>query len=198
MTYNPGYQHSRQSSISNPSSYGGKPNLPHNPSVPQDIPRQGQYGPPKATAQYYGTTPPQTYGTTPPMQYGVTPPGQYSTGQVYGTSPLQNPQMYGTTPPQQQYLAPFPPQSGYSTQPPAGYPAPQSAYSGSQQGRPRGGSTSSYHSQKSHRSSYSKHSRYDEKDSRRKNSRVDSPRPSFGDTMTLVWSSLKGAFDSRK
>jgi hypothetical protein len=203
MAYNPSYQHPRQPSVSNPSHHGAIPphsqpvNPPYNPSGPRDIPHRGSYGQPNAPGQYYGTTPPQAYGTTPPMHYGTTPPGHFSTGQMYGTSPSQNPQMYGTTPPQQQYLAPIPSQPSYP-QPQAGYSAPQSVYSASQQGRPRGGSTSSHHSHKSHHSSYSKHSRHDEKGGRRKNSRVESPRPSFGDTMTLVWSSLKGAFDSRK
>jgi hypothetical protein len=195
MSYNPSYQQHQQQPApgSNPGQYGNPQSQfhampsPFNPSMPQDIPRQRQYSAQESSAPYYGTTPPQQYGATPPQQYG--------------TSPARQPQMYGTSPSQQQYLTPHASYSNYPPPPQAGYPPQQGAYGESPRSRPRAGSTASYQSHKSsksHRSHHSKHSHYGDKDRPRKNSRVMSPRPSFGDTVVLMWSSFKGAFDTRK
>jgi len=165
-------------------------------SMPRDIPRQGQYLPPEAQSQYYGITPPQQFGTSP-QQYSVPQPP----APMYGTSPSQQPQFYGTTPPQQQYLAPSTSQPSYPPPPSSSYSTQQGAYSGPPTSSRRESSVASHHSHHSHRShqsNHSKRSRYDEKDGRRKNSRVQSPRPTFGDSIMLVVNSLKGAFDSRK
>jgi hypothetical protein len=205
MSYNPSYQqHQQPAPGSNPAQYGNPhPQFhampsPYNPSAPQDIPRQRQYSRQDSSAPYYGTTPPQQYGVTPPQQYGTSPARQ---PQMYGSSPSQQPQMYGTTPPQQQYLAPYGSHPNYPPPPQAGQPAQQAAYSEPPRSRPRTGSVASYQSHKSHKSHkshHSRHSQYGEKERPRKNSRVMSPRPSFGDTVVLMWSSFKGAFDTRK
>jgi len=213
MAYNPTYQpHQQPHSGTNPSQFGTAPPMLHpvHPSyvasVPRNIPGQGQVVSQESpahsypgSAQQYGTTPPQPYGTSPSRQqmYGTTPP---QAQQMLGTSPSQFPPMYGTSPSQQQHLAPYSSQPGYppQSQPGYGYPPHPVPYSEPAHSRARAGSTSSYQSHKSHRSTHSKRSHYDEKDSRRKNSRVSSPRPSMGDTMVMLWGSLKGAFDTRK
>jgi len=213
MSYNPSYQqHQQPLSFPNPTQYSNPHQQNHpmaapvNPSLPQDITRQGQAS--AAPAPYYGTTPPQQYGVTPPQQYGTSPnrPAQQQP-QMYGSNPSQQPQMFGTTPPQQQYLTPDashpsypqPPQAGFPPQgfPPQGFPPQQPAFSEFPRSRPRARSDASYQSHKSH---HSKHSRRasDEYGRPRKNSRVMSPRPSLGDTMVMMWSSVKGAFDTRK
>ncbi|KAF2424468.1 hypothetical protein EJ08DRAFT_412612 [Tothia fuscella] len=211
MVYDPSrYQPNQPSHLS---LYSNNPSQSHpvhpayTPSVPRDVPRQDSSAQSGITSQHPGPTPHQShghtqqmqYGMTPPMQYGTTPPRHYSVGQIYGTSPSQQSQMYGTTPPHQQYLAPYQPQPSFASQSQAGYPQ-QGAYSSQQHGRPRGGSVSSQHSHKFHRSSHRhpKHLHYDEKEPRRPSRVKSPPRPSFGDTMVLVWRSLIGAFDRRK
>jgi len=192
MSYNPSYQqHQPPASGANSAQYGSPQSQFHampppvNPSMPQEIPQQRQFS--ATSAQYYGSTPPQQYGTSPTRQ-----------AQVYDTSPSQHPQMYGTTPPQPQYLTPYASHPSHPPPPQAGYPPQQAAFSEAPHSRPRAGSNASYQSHKSHKSHHSKHSRHDEKERPRKNSRAMSPRPSFGDTMVMMWSSVKGAFDARK
>jgi len=202
MSYQPGYQQHQQSAPGSvPSQYGASQAQFHampprvDPSMPRDIPRQRQYSTHEPSPQYYGTTPPQPYGLTPPQQYGTSPTRQ---PQMYGTSPSQHPQMYGTTPPHQQYLTPHSSRPSYPPPPQAGYPGNRGSVSEPVRSRPRAGSQASYTSHKSHKSHHSKYSHHDEKERPRKNSRVSSPRPSFGDTMVLMWGSIKGAFDARK
>jgi len=204
MAYNPSNQ-SRQQPLprSNPSQLDGIPHQFHpvhpsyDASVPRDIPRQGQFASQETPGHFYNPGSAPQYGTTPPQPYGTSPSRQ----QMYGISPPRPQEMYGTSPSQQQYLAPSSSQPGYPTQPQSsyGYSPQQTAYNEPPHPRARASSTASYQSYSSHRSGHSKRSRYDDKESRRKNSRVSSPpRPSFGDTMVLMWGSIKGAFDTRK
>jgi len=192
--YNPPFRHSPHHTDPRQLRTGESPEKSHpvHPTfaaeIPRDIPRQGQYTPHERYA------PPGVYDTSlhrAPEPYGTSP----SQGQMYGVSPSQG-QMYGTSPSQQQYLVPYPSHQGY---PP---PPQQQPYLGDQPMRTRSMSTASHtshHSHRSHRSGGSHHSRHSKHSkSHRKNSRVESPRPSWSDSVILVWNSLKGAFDTRK